>query len=314
MKKISFMGECMVELRTDECSATSLHHSFAGDVYNSAVYLKRCFDDVSVGFVTVTGDDTFSHRMRQGFELEGLDTSRVFTHPTRATGLYLIDTDDDGERSFTYWRSESAAKTIVSYLSDDVLNSLTSNDMFMFSGISIAIIPPDEREPFFNFIEALKNKGVKLVFDPNYRARLWASRADAKGNFEQALSLSDIALVGVEDMEELYGLASSGDVMKLCQSHGVDEVVIKNGPSSVLTSLDGKYEEHTITPVSNVVDTTSAGDAFNGVYLGGRLQNLPISRCVSMAAKAAGTVIQHRGAIIPKGIVEASLADAHESA
>lgn len=115
-------------------------------------------------------------------------------------------------------------------------------------------------------------------------------------------------------MGELYGLASSDDVMKLCQSHGVDEVVIKNGPSSVLTSLGGKYEEHTITPVSNVVDTTSAGDAFNGVYLGGRLQNLPISHCVSMAAKAAGTVIQHRGAIIPKGIVEASLADAHESA
>lgn len=148
MKKISFMGECMVELRTDECSATSLHQSFAGDVYNSAVYLKRCFDDVSVGFVTVTGDDTFSHRMRQGFESESIDTSRVFTHPTRATGLYLIDTDDDGERSFTYWRSESAAKTIVSFLSDDVLNSLASNDMFMFSGISIAIIPSDEREPF----------------------------------------------------------------------------------------------------------------------------------------------------------------------
>ncbi|TAP37473.1 sugar kinase [Alteromonas sp. KUL42] len=307
------MGECMVELRTDEYSATSLHQSFAGDVYNSAVYLKRCFDDVFVGFVTVTGDDTFSHRMRKGFESESLDTSMVFTHPTRATGLYLIDTDDDGERSFTYWRSESAAKTIVSFLNVDVLNSLTSNDMFMFSGISIAIIPPDERVPFFNFIKALKNKGVKLVFDPNYRARLWTSLADAKANFEQALSLSDIALVGVEDMGELFGLASSDDVMELCQSHSVDEVVIKNGPSSVLTSLNGKYEEHVITPVSKVVDTTSAGDAFNGVYLGGRLQNLPISHCVSMAAKAAGTVIQHRGAIIPKGVVEATLEGVHKS-
>ncbi len=312
MKKISFMGECMVELRTDECSESSLHRSFAGDVYNSAVYLKRCFDDVCVGLVTVTGNDTFGHKMRQDFESESLDRSMVFTHPTRATGLYLIDTDDDGERSFTYWRSESAARTIVSFLNDDVLNSLTSNDMFMFSGISLAIIPPDERMPFFNFIKALKDKGVKLVFDPNYRARLWTSHADAKANFEQALSLSNIALVGVEDIGELFGLATSGDVMKLCQSHRVDEIVIKNGPSSVLTSLNGECEEHTITPVSNVVDTTSAGDAFNGIYLGGRVKSLPISHCVSMAAQAAGTVIQYRGAIIPKGIVEASLADVHK--
>ncbi|MEC8230845.1 MAG: PfkB family carbohydrate kinase, partial [Pseudomonadota bacterium] len=56
-------------------------------------------------------------------------------------------------------------------------------------------------------------------------------------------------------------------------------------------------------------DTTSAGDAFNGVYLGSRLNDLTISRSVELAAKAAGTVIQHRGAIIPRGIVETALAE-----
>lgn len=309
MKKLSFMGECMVELRSNQSSDTSLHQSFAGDVYNSAVYLKRCFSDVQVGFVTAVGNDTFSLRMKQNFEKEGLDTSFVFSNENRSIGLYLIDTDDSGERSFTYWRSQSAAKTIMSFLNPEVLGALSESDMFMFSGISIAIIPSEERPSFFRFVEALKESGVKVVFDPNYRARLWETPSEASDCYKQALSMSDVVLVGVEDMAELFDIENASDALLLCESFGVDEIVIKNGPSSVLTFFDGKRLEHTITPVANVVDTTSAGDAFNGVYLGNRLNNASISRSVENAARAAGTVIQHRGAIIQKGIVETALAE-----
>jgi len=309
MKKLSFMGECMVELRSNQSSDTSLHQSFAGDVYNSAVYLKRCFSDVQVGFVTAVGNDTFSLRMKKNFEKEGLDTSLVFSNENRSAGLYLIDTDDSGERSFTYWRSQSAAKTIMSFLNPEVLGALSESDMFMFSGISIAIIPSDERPSFFRFVGALKESGVKIVFDPNYRARLWETTVEASDCFKQALSMSDVALVGVEDMVELFNIENASDALLLCESFGVKEIVIKNGPSSVFTLFDGKRLEHTITPVANVVDTTSAGDAFNGVYLGSRLNDVSISRSVECAAKAAGTVIQHRGAIIQKGIVETALAE-----
>ena len=167
MKKLSFMGECMVELRSNQSSDTSLHQSFAGDVYNSAVYLKRCFSDVQVGFVTAVGNDTFSLSMKKNFEKEGLDTSLVFSNENRSAGLYLIDTDDSGERSFTYWRSQSAAKTIMSFLNPEVLGALSESDMFMFSGISIAIIPRDERPSFFRFIEALNYIDQNLDQDLN---------------------------------------------------------------------------------------------------------------------------------------------------
>lgn len=307
MKKLSFLGECMVELRSNEGSETSLHQSFAGDVYNSAVYLKRCFSDIQVGFVTVVGNDAFSSRMKDNFEVEGLDTSFVFLNENRSAGLYLIDTDASGERSFTYWRSQSAAKTIMSFLKPEALSTLSENDMFMFSGISIAIIPRDERLLFFRFVKALKECGVKIVFDPNYRARLWETTIEASDCFKQALSMSDVALVGVEDMAELFDIENASDALLLCESFGVKEIVIKNGPSSVFTSLNGERLEHTITPVANVVDTTSAGDAFNGIYLGSRLNDVSISRSVECAANAAGVVIQHRGAIIQKGIVETAL-------
>ena len=79
----------------------------------------------------------------------------------------------------------------------------------------------------------------------------------------------------------------------------VSEVVVKNGPQSVLTFAANSSVSHAITPVSNVVDTTSAGDAFNGVYLGARLSEKSISDSVRLASVAASTVIQHRGAIAP---------------
>lgn len=306
MKKICFMGECMVELRPVE--PQKLNQSFAGDVYNSAVYLRRCFDQISASMLTAVGSDRLSNEMVSRFKQDELDTSYVFQHETRSTGLYLIETDDTGERSFTYWRSESAAKQIMSFITQAQLDALSDLDQFVFSGISIAIIDAGDREAFWRFVTALKSKGVQIVFDPNYRARLWKNESEAVINFDRAFALCDVTLAGVEDLTSLYGVHTSEDVLTLCQKHNVDEIIVKDGPSSVISFFDNESRTHAISPVANVVDTTSAGDAFNGVYLGARLSGSTISEAISLAAKAAGIVIQHPGAIIPKGLVEKAIA------
>jgi 2-dehydro-3-deoxygluconokinase len=306
MKKICFMGECMVELRPVE--PQKLNQSFAGDVYNSAVYLKRCFDDVSASMLTAVGSDRLSNEMMAQFKQDGLDTSYVFQHETRSTGLYLIETDDTGERSFTYWRSESAAKQIMSFITKAQTEALSDLDQFVFSGISIAIIEAGDRDAFWQFLTTLKSKGVQIVFDPNYRARLWKNESEAVINFDRAFALCDVTLAGVEDLTSLYGVHTSEEVLQLCQKHDISEIIVKDGASSVISFFDNERVEHAITPVTKVVDTTSAGDAFNGAYLGARLSGSTICEAISLAAKAAGIVIQHPGAIIPKGLVEKAIA------
>lgn len=297
MKKIYFLGECMVELRAIDESG--MGKSFAGDVYNSSVYLKRCFPEVSAAMVTAVGKDTLSHQMINMFEQENIDTQWVFQHEDKAPGLYLVETDAAGERSFTYWRNDSAARKVVSFLNDDVVKQLADGDMFFFSGISLAVVEESARELLWQKLEYLKHAGVTLVFDPNYRARLWPDSQEAKRQFDCALQLSDIILPGVEDLTALYGIKSSHEVMTLCQQYQLAEVVVKNGPASVLTYDGETMQSHDIAPVRHVVDTTSAGDAFNGVYLGVRLSGRSIAEAVRLAAKAAATVIQHPGAIAP---------------
>jgi 2-dehydro-3-deoxygluconokinase len=298
MKKICFIGECMVELRTAE--DFTIRQSFAGDVYNSAVYLKRCFPHMDSQLMSAVGKDELSRAMIKRFESEGINADLVFQHDSLVAGLYMIHTDEHGERSFTYWRSDSAARRTLDFVDEATLKHLSNVDMVFISGISLAVLAPDTRSLLWKHLDTLKSNGVKVVFDPNYRARLWASEEEAKGQFEKAFACSDIILPGVEDFAFLYDIHDTEGVLAFCEEYSIEEVVIKNGPSSVITCIGGKTQEHVITPVQTVIDTTSAGDAFNGTYLGARLQGDEASLAVKKAAIAAGEVIQHPGAIVPK--------------
>lgn len=308
MKNIYFIGECMVELRA--MSAATLHQSFAGDVYNSAVYLKRCFPQVTTSVVTALGQDNLSKKMLERFESEQINTQLVFAHDTKVPGMYYIETDEHGERSFIYWRNDSAAKKVVDFLDADALEQLSQGDMFFFSGISLAIIEESAREDFWKVVKQLKDAGVKIVFDPNYRARLWNSVEETKERYHLAFTFADITLPGVEDLTTLYDVHSVEAVVEYLKPYQIEEIVVKNGPESVVTKEGDTLQSHTIIPVTNVVDTTSAGDAFNGVYLGARLSDKSISSAVQLAAKAAGAVIQQPGAIAPKDIFQLAMAEA----
>ncbi|XOV78835.1 MAG: sugar kinase [Aestuariibacter sp.] len=298
MNRIHFLGECMVELRI--LDDTTMGQSFAGDVYNSAVYLKRCYPDIATSIITAIGKDKLSNNMLDCFKSENLDTGFVFQHDSKAPGLYLIETDALGERSFTYWRNDSAARKITGFLNDEVLKKLSPGDLLFLSGISLAVIEENARTAFWDKLKQLKAAGVKIVFDPNYRARLWRDQEQAKEQFHNAFTLSDIALPGVEDLAELYGVDSPQGVIDFCRPYELEEIVVKNGPESVVTFANHELLSHEITPVTQVVDTTSAGDAFNGVYLGARLSGRGVAEAVHLAATAAGTVIQHPGAIAPR--------------
>lgn len=292
----------MIELMTasQESSANTLKQSFAGDVFNTAVYLKRTFSDVNVHLVTAVGKDNFSQNMIEYFKKEHIGTDFVFQSDTKIPGLYSIQVDEVGERSFTYWRSDSAARQVMQHIDENAINTLSQGDMFFFSGISLAVIEPNARADFWVMVEKMKAAGVKIVFDPNYRARMWDNPAQAKEQFEKAFSLSNIALPGVDDFQQLYDLSTSEEVYEFCKPYQFEELIIKNGEAGIFCYTPDESFKFDITPVKNVVDTTSAGDSFNGVYLGARTKNLTISEAIGLASKAAGFVIQHKGAIVER--------------
>lgn len=306
MKNIFLLGECMIELKAQSTINLSseatypqyLQQSFAGDALNTAVYLKRTFVDLNTYFISAVGADKLSAGMVEFFEQEHINTEFVFSSKEKNSGLYAIDTDEFGERSFTYWRENSAARNIMSFIDNQVLESVSAGDIVFFSGISLAVIMPEDRSDFWTFMKKIKALGAKLVFDPNYRARMWDTPSQAKEQFELAFSYADILLPGVDDFEQLYGLKTSNAVSDFCKPYNFDELVIKNGEEGIVCYVENEIYKYPITPVKNVVDTTSAGDSFNGVYLGARAKGYNVTDAIGIASKAASYVIQHHGAIV----------------
>ena len=308
MKNIFLFGECMVELLNVSPNAQlpqTLKQSFAGDVFNTAVYLKRVFADMKVNIVTAVGTDEFSSNMVEYFQQQNIETDFVYRSNDKIAGLYSIKTDSEGERTFTYWRENSAARQVMKSIDSAEIEKMSQGDVFFFSGISLAVITPEDRPNFWQMVEKLKSAGVTIIFDPNYRARMWSSPDEAKQEYHQAFTLSNIALPGVDDFKQLYQLNTAEEVITFSEAYTFDELVIKNGEQGVVYIKDNKRTDIAITPVENVVDTTSAGDSFNGVFVGARTAGTNSNDAIKLASASAALVIQHKGAIVDQDVFQA---------
>ncbi len=308
MKQLLMIGECMIELSQDSEPA-KFKQGFAGDVFNTGVYIKRCLkESAQVSLLSVIGEDQMSNKLLDFMQQEQIDERYLYRSKQDNMGLYIINVDDDGERSFDYWREKSAARQLMKFIKEDNENAYFGEiDTIFYSGISLAILPAEDLLDFWCFIESCKSAGCKIVFDPNYRATLWSSPHAAKEAFEIAYALSDIVLPGVDDHQQLYNQHNAAEVATHLEAKGIKEIVIKNGEQGVLISVDGKRLAIDITPVSDVVDTTSAGDAFNGGYLSARQSGQSVKDAVVYAAEVAACVIRHQGAIVSKSSFEQAI-------
>lgn len=307
MKKIFLFGECMVELLNvspNNQLPQTLKQSFAGDVFNTAVYLKRVFSEMQVNLITAVGTDELSSNMVEYFSQQNIATDFVYRSNDKIAGLYSIKTDSEGERTFTYWRENSAARDVMKFIDASETEKMLHGDMFFFSGISLAVITPEDRPKFWQMVEQLKAAGLNIVFDPNYRARMWESVEEAQQQFNKAFTLSNIALPGIDDFKQLYNLTTAEEVIEFCKPYAFDELVIKNGEKGVVSVKNSTIQNIEITPVEQVVDTTSAGDSFNGVFLGARASGINTMDAIKLASASAAVVIQHKGAIVDQKVFQ----------
>ncbi len=306
LTRIGLIGECMVELRTQEDG--QLAQAFGGDTLNAAVYLRRLLEDgeVQVDYLTAVGDDTLSQAMRARWREEGVSDERVRVLPGRLPGLYLIQTDADGERRFLYWRGEAAARECFDGAdAQPLLAALAGYQVLYLSGISLAVLTDTGRERLFAALREARATGTRLVFDNNYRPRLWAGVQAARTAYQRLLQLTDLALVTWEDDAALFGFADEAALFAQYAEWGVAEVALKRGARSCLVQDRQGRQEVDGEAVARVVDTTAAGDSFSAAYLACRLQGGAPDVAARWGHRLAATVIQHPGALIPRAAMPA---------
>ena len=287
MKRIACIGEAMIEL---SMFGEKAQLGVAGDTLNTAIYLHRTAPGLSVEYITCLGADPFSDRISDFITDHGVGNENIQRIAAGSPGLYAISTSQEGERNFTYWRNASAARQLFA---DGNFSLLETYDAIYLSGISVAILPHAVR---LSLLAWLNRSPIRLIFDSNYRQQLWDSLKHAQEVTSALWARADIALPSIDD--EMHLFAETEDqvasrFVAMAKSGALKRGV--RGPLSLGVEVCASYQ-----PAPKVVDTTAAGDSFNGGYLGTLLSGKSQAQALKTGHDLAAQVVQYRGAIIPK--------------
>ncbi len=297
---VASIGECMLEL--SGAGEETWRMGFAGDTFNTLWAIRALTEENQpTDYVSAFGDDPFSDRQIAFLREAAIGIASSPVIPGARPGLYAI-TLDGAERSFTYWRSDAAARR----LADDpeaLAASLRERGLIYFSGITLAILREDHRRTLLAAIAAARRDGAKIAFDPNYRPRLWGSVDAARQAVAEALAHCDIALPTFPDEQALYGDVTLEESAERIRKAGVAEIVVKNGSEPALSVWAGALDTIDAVHVANPVDTTGAGDSFNGAYLAARLAGDAPAQAVHRSHRVAAAVVQVPGALAPFAVL-----------
>jgi len=291
------VGECMIEMAA--LGGADFRLGFAGDTMNTAWYARACLprESWTVGYFTRLGEDVYSKKMLAFFAENGIDTGLIRLHPNRRPGLYMIEITN-GERSFTYWRDQSAAKT----LADDralLAAAFSDADVIYFSGITMAILPDEGRANLLEEIATARAAGKTTVFDPNLRPRLWSSADEMRAVTMRAACVSDILLPSFDDEAATFGDADLDACADRYLAAGAKTVLVKNGGGPMLfAEPQARHRTDAIERIQPV-DTTGAGDSFNGAFLSALLTGAKPDEAIAKGHTVSLQVIMHRGALMP---------------
>ena len=270
--------------------------SFAGDTANTAIYLSRL--GAKSSYISSVGKDELSIKMLNFLKKENVQINNIFQNKNKTLGLYLIQNNKKGERTFFYWRSNPAAKTLFEDVnSKKLFDQISRHKAIYFSGITLSIYDQKSINKFYKILKLLKNNGTKICFDFNVRIKNWKSKKIAQQTLIKFSNIADILFMTKEDINNL-GLKNYKIIINNNYKNKITVFRLGNGEIKVFNK--GNLEKYKFYLLKKVKDTTACGDAFNACFLYNYFNSKNTSDCIKLAHSLGKIVANFKGAIIPK--------------
>ena len=288
------LGEAMVEFNQVHPGQPQYLQGFGGDTSNAAIAAARA--GARVAYLTRIGQDSFGQALTALWRAEGVDTRAVQSDSEHPTGIYFVSHGAAGHE-FSYLRTGSAASHMApQWLAGEPAAALQAARILHLSGISLAI-SPQACDTAFEAMRLAREAGTLVSFDSNLRLKLWPL-ARAQACIAQAVSLCDIFLPSLEDMQALTGLSDPDTIIDWGHARGAATVVLKLGAEGALAS-NGQRRERVPGQRVTPVDATGAGDCFCGNLLARMAQGDDVFAAARYANAAAALAVQGYGAVAP---------------
>jgi fructokinase len=259
--KIVTLGEVVSDIYRDE-SESDVELPFTarpgGAPANVAVAAARLGSEAA--FIGSVGKDLFGDFILRALEAEDVDTSAVrrCESPTR-TSLAFVEVTADGDRSFTFYRSDPAADELLS--AEDVSREILSGASFVNFG-SIPLIKEPSRSAIHRAADLAEELDVPLAFDVNFREHLWKSPEDAREAADPLLDRSRVIKMGDDELSPMLGTEDPQEAVEMLLGRGATLALISLGPDGAVYATREFSGHVPAFEVDEILDATGAGDAF----------------------------------------------------
>lgn len=215
-------------------------------------------------FIGKVGNDRFGNFLYQSVARSGVDISNLLRDSRYQTTLAFVHLDEQGNRSFSFYRDYTA--DLMLEPSDIDRELIQDSAVFHFGTLSMVAEPA--RAATKAAVEIAKSSGCTISFDPNIRLGLWSDRAALREVIDYALDICDILKLSEEELRFIAGAGELAAAMKfVVHAHqGIKLLIVTLGQNGCAYLLDGEVGSCAAYEV-NAIDTTGAGDAFIGYCL-----------------------------------------------
>ncbi len=246
---------------------------------NQAVAAARLGGNITL--IAKTGDDLFGREAKQTFENDHINTDHLTTDPGHPSGVALITVDDHGENCIV------VAPGSNSYLSKEDIY-LARNEILRSGLILMQLEIPTETVEYAANIAF--EAGIKVILNPAPAAKIT----------DDLLSKLYMITPNETEAELISGIpvhdtTSAGLAAQILYRKGVKVVIITLGSKGAYL-FTGEKGILIPAPKVEALDTTAAGDVFNGAIAVAISEGLSLEEAVDFACKAAAISVTRMGA------------------
>ena len=249
----------------------------------------------STAFIGKVGADMHGAFLKKTLEKEGISTDTVIEDPDYFTTLAFVAIDESGEREFSFARKPGAD----TQLTKEELDQRLLSDCRIFHFGSLSLTDEPARETTMEAAAIAKRAGAVISYDPNYRATLWSSEAEAAENMKSMIPYADVMKVSDEESLLLTGETTYEAAADKLLAMGPKLIAVTLGSEGVLMATKEKKERIKGFSVQSV-DTTGAGDSFCAGVASGLTYGKTLPEAVDIGTRLAASVITSSENVCPR--------------